>query len=40
MTIKNAERVIKHDQHCTQPLLSQKRGDTPRGDGCISFKFG
>ena len=26
MTIKNAERVIKHDQHCTQPLLSQKKG--------------
>ena len=25
MIVKNAARVIKHDQHCTQPLLPQKK---------------
>ena len=38
MIVENATKVTKHDQQCTQPLLSKKGGLT-RGEVLIS-KFG
>ena len=31
MIVENATKVIKHDQQCTQPLLSKKEGAYSRG---------
>ena len=41
MIVKNAARVIKHDQHCMQPLLSLKKGALTRrggGGGVLQFQ--